>query len=140
MATLTVRGWKSILQGRPRRLTFEQKDGTWTTKEAGYQPSTRPRSPRSSRGCRGCTSSDSSPAGKGLTLDEDALQVEVTLADKTVLDLTVGAADGAGYFATSKQLKGDTFLVGKALFEEVRKAKGTSRSEYESSPGSVSDG
>ena len=34
------------------------------------------------------------------------------------LELTVGGLEGASYFATSNQLKGDVFLVGKELFEE----------------------
>ena len=59
------------------------------------------------------------PAGKGLELKDDAFQVDIALADKTV-QLTVGAEEGTGYFATSKQMPGDTFVVGKALFEKFR--------------------
>ena len=58
--------------------------------------------------------------GTGFDLKEDALQIEVTMADKTVHELTVGAADGAGLFARSKQLPGDTFVVGKTPFEPIR--------------------
>ena len=45
----------------------------------------------------------------------------VTMADKTVHELILGAPDGAGYFARSKQLPGDTFVVGKSVFEAIRR-------------------
>jgi hypothetical protein len=121
---VTVTGWKSQL-GAAESLTFEQKDGTWTAKV----PPTYPVDPAKVAAFVADLSrlrlERFVTTGKGLTLAEDALQVEVTLADKTVLELMVGAADGAGYFATSKQHPGDTFVVGKALFEEVRKGKGS---------------
>ncbi|MFO0925594.1 MAG: DUF4340 domain-containing protein [Gemmataceae bacterium] len=118
---LTVRGWKTVV-GAVTTLTFAQKDGKWTaTSPPGYnldagkvtdllQSLSRVQAERFV------------PAGKGLKLDEGAMQFEITLADKKVLELTVGAEDGASVYATSNQLKGDVFLVPKALVEAARKA------------------
>lgn len=118
---MTVRGWKTVV-GAVTTLTFAQADGKWTvTMPPGYnldagkvtdllQSLSRVQAERFV------------PAGKGLKLDEGALQLEITLADKKVLELTVGGEEGASAYATSNQLKGDVFLIPKSIVEAVRKA------------------
>ena len=56
---LTVRAGRAC-SARPTRLTFEQKDGTWTTKEAGYAMDAA-KVAAFVAACRGSGSSGSSP-------------------------------------------------------------------------------
>ena len=62
------------------------------------------------------------PSGKGLLFADGAFQVDVTLTDKRVLTLTVGAEEGASASAQSSELKGETVLIGGDLFTGPRGA------------------
>lgn len=118
---LTVRGWKNVV-GAVTTLSFEQADGKWTVKApAGYNLDVA-KVNEVIGGLSRVQAERFVPAGKGLKLDEGAMQFEVTLADKKVLELTVGADEGALAYASSSQLKGDVFLVPAALVANVRKA------------------
>ncbi len=118
VTTLKVTGWAGLV-GSPISRTFDQKNGVWTMKETGTLDPSKVAALVAGLSRLELDRFVPAIAVKGMKPEEDALQIEITLADKSVLELTVGAADGAGYFATSKQ-SGDTFVVGKALFEKVR--------------------
>jgi hypothetical protein len=123
VVSVRLTGWKKLL-GSPQSRTLEKKDGTWTCKEQKDFKVDATKLSSLLAGLSHLRAERFVPSGKGLKLDEDAFQIEITLSDKKTLDLTVGAQEGSSYFATSNQLKGDVFLVGKDLFEEARKAPG----------------
>jgi hypothetical protein len=118
-------GWKKTL-GSPNSLMLEQKDGKWVlSPKSPLKPEVDTAKVANLLGGLSHLQAEKFvPSGKGLKLAEDAFEVSITLSDKKVLDLTVGAQEGNSYFATSNQLKGDVFLVSKDLFEEARKAPG----------------
>jgi hypothetical protein len=121
VTTLKLTGWRKLL-GSPGTRTLTSKDGKWTSKEiADVDPE---KVKRFLEGLSNLKAERFVASGKGLKLTEDALQVEITLADKKVLEVTVGAAEGNSFYATSNQLKGEVFLVPKDLFEGPRSAPG----------------
>jgi hypothetical protein len=110
-------GWAEVV-GKPATLTVEKKDGKWVSKDV--TPLDDQKVANLVAALSHLTAERFVPSGKKLTLGEDALQVQVTLANKKVLELTVGGADGSSYYAKSNELKGDVFLVAKDLFDKVR--------------------
>jgi hypothetical protein len=123
VVSLKLTGWKKLL-GSPHTRTLEKKDKTWTCKEQKDFKVDDTKVTSLLAGLAHLKAERFVQSGKGLKPDEDAFQIEITMDDKKVYDLTVGAQEGNSYFATSNQLKGDVFLVAKDLFEEARKAPG----------------
>jgi hypothetical protein len=121
VASVKFTGWEGLV-GSPITKVMEQKDGKWVMKEPKGAPLDSSKVESLLATLSNLQADRFVKSGKGLTLKEDALQIEITLKDKKVLELTVGGADGASYYATSNQLKGDVFLLPKDLFEAVRKA------------------
>jgi hypothetical protein len=118
-----ITGWKKLL-GSPATRTMEKKDGKWVmTDPKGVNLDTTKLTTLLNELAH-LHAERVVPSGKELKLAEDALQVEITLPDKKVLELTVGGLEGSSYYATSNQLKGEVFLVAKGPFEEARKAPG----------------
>jgi hypothetical protein len=62
------------------------------------------------------------PAAKGTAFAEGGFEIEVTLTDKKVLTLTVGAEEGASAYAVSSELKGEAVMVRADLFSAARAA------------------
>jgi hypothetical protein len=120
---IKLTGWKSLL-GAPTSRTLVKQNGKWTCKELKDFNVDTTKVTSLLAGLAHLRAEKFVPSGKGLKLAEDAFQIEITLSDKKVFELTVGGAEGASYYATSNQLKGDVFLVSKDLFEEARKAPG----------------
>ena len=119
MSGLTVTGWQKR-EGATESLKVEQKGGTWTATVPPAYPVDSAKLSAFVADLSRLRLERFVTGGSGFDLKEDALQIAVTMDDKTVHELTIGAADGAGLFARSKQLPGDTFVVGKAPFETIR--------------------
>ena len=121
-------GWKKLF-GSVETLSAEKKDGKWIVKNPKDFNLDTTKLTTLLGGLSNLQAERFVASGKDLKLAEDALEIALTLADKKVLELTVGGLDGASYYATSNQLKGDVFLVGKDLFEEGARGGVTSASE-----------
>jgi hypothetical protein len=120
VATVKLSGWFSRDKEVTTR-TLEKKDGKWTIKEKPTQTVDESKWLPFLNALAKLKAQKFVPSGKGFDLKEDALKFEVTMDDKkTTYDLTLGAADVENYFATSGQHKGETFLVLKKPFEEVK--------------------
>jgi hypothetical protein len=119
--SLTLRGWKNVT-GAVFTLSLEQKDGKWTVKApAGFNLDPAKVSDLVRELSR-LQAERFVASGKGLKVDEGALEIELGLPDKKTATLTVGDAEGTGFFAVTDQLKGDTVLIPRGSFEEIKKA------------------
>lgn len=119
VTTLTLRGWKNVL-GAVYTLSLEQKDGSWTVKSPSGFVLDPTKASDLVRELSRLQADKFVSSGKGLKLDEGALEVEIGLPDKK-MTLTVGSDEGVFYFASSDQLKGDVFLIPKGSFEDIKK-------------------
>jgi hypothetical protein len=120
-----ITGWKELL-GSPLTLELERKSATeWAAKGPPKFNLDRMKLERflgdlsRLRAVSFVAHKATPKPEQGLDADQGALVVEITLeGEKEPLRLTVGKADGdKGYFATSDRLKGDIFLVPKAIFD-----------------------
>jgi hypothetical protein len=122
---LRLRGWYKQA-GEELTLAVERKDGGWV---ATVPPKFRLDSEKVNTFLRDLSNLQATrfvTSGKGMTIPEGALEVEVTVeGHKGPLQLTVGGEDGARhYFAASRQRKGEAFTLPKETFEEVKKGRG----------------
>jgi hypothetical protein len=117
---VTAKGWASVT-GAPLTYVLEQKDGAWKATTPADFPLDGQKAADLVNALSRLQAEKFVPAGKAMTLNEDALELEITMADKTVYQLTLGGLDANSYFATSSTLKGEVFTVSKTPFEEGRK-------------------
>lgn len=68
-------------------------------------------------------------AAHGMDVKKGAVEIEVSLANKDKITLTIGNRDGDSFYATSSKHPGAVFLIKApgSIFEELKKEKG---SEY----------
>jgi hypothetical protein len=121
--TVKLTGWKQLL-GSVQTMVLERKGGTWTRKDNPGFTVDAAKVDSLLSSLSNLHADRFVSAGKGLKLAENAFQVEITLDDKKVLELTVGAVEGNQCYAISNQAKGEVFLVNKEPFEKPRKAPG----------------
>jgi hypothetical protein len=122
VTTLTLKGWKN-LTGSVFTLSLEQKDGKWAVKSPPDFKLDGNKVTDLVRDLAHLHAERFVPSGKGLKLDEGALEVTIGLPDKKTHTLTVGAAEGGGsFYATSDQVKGEVLVIPKGSFEDVKKA------------------
>jgi hypothetical protein len=119
VATVKLTGWGNVVPGGTT-LTMVQKDGKWIGKGFAVDQG-KVSDLLSSLSQLRAERFISLKQAKGLKA-KGSMRIEITLTDKKVLDLTLGAAEGDNYHAVSNQLKGEAVLVPKAPFENVRKA------------------
>jgi hypothetical protein len=134
--TLTLKGWrKSTGIKGGSRLVMVRKDGKWTAREpADFELDPEKvneflRSISTLKAERFLPQTTATRKKAALNLEQDALDIEITLANKKDKkdqpQLRVGGPDGdRQYYATSRQVKGDIFTVPRDLFEKVRSSRG----------------
>lgn len=122
VTTLTVKGWVPLL-GAPYTLSLERKAGKWEVKSpAGYSLDPSKADSLVAELSRLKAEKFIPSSGKGLKLSEGALEIEVGLEDKKTYALTVGEFEGPGIVASSPQFKGETFIIPRASYEDMKKA------------------
>ncbi|MFM7150576.1 MAG: DUF4340 domain-containing protein [Gemmataceae bacterium] len=120
VTAVTLRGWKNVT-GSVYTLALEQKDGKWSVKSpAGYNLD-EAKLVEFVRELSRLQADRFVASGQGLKLDDGALEVEIASPERNAT-LTVGNAEGGFLAATNSLLKGDTFLIPKGSFEDVKKA------------------
>jgi hypothetical protein len=122
---IKLTGWRKAF-GTPTTRAFQRKDGKWLAKDPPDFPLDPDKVAEFVRRLSALQAERFVTSGKGLKLAEDALEIESTVEGrKEPLQLTVGAAESdRSYYATSKQLKGEFFLVPQDLFKGPRGAPG----------------
>ncbi|MFO0845355.1 MAG: DUF4340 domain-containing protein [Gemmataceae bacterium] len=121
VTSLAVKGWEKAA-GTPLTLSLERKDGKWEVKTPAGFTLDADKATDLVRELSRLQAERFGAAPKGLRLSEGALEVTVGLPDKKSVSLTVGEMDGAGFVATSDELKGEVFVIPRGSFEEMKKA------------------
>jgi hypothetical protein len=121
VTSLTVKGWERVA-GTPLALSLERKDGKWEVKAPAGFTLDADKATDLVRELSRLQAERFGAQPKGLKLPEGALEITVGLPDKKSVSLTVGEADGAGFVATSDELKGDVFVIPRGSFEDMKKA------------------
>ncbi|MBY0227939.1 MAG: DUF4340 domain-containing protein [Gemmataceae bacterium] len=119
VASVTLKGWKPLL-GSVYTITAEKEGGKWAVKEPKGFDLAPEKLDKFLEGLASLKAEKFIAAGRKLKAEDGGFLAQITLSDKTVLELQVGDDEGGGYAATSSQLKGDVFTVPKELFASAR--------------------
>jgi hypothetical protein len=122
--SVKIAGWKELL-GSVTTRTFEHKEGKWTVKEQPEYVVDAMKLETFLGSLAHLQAEKFVTSGKGLSLDQNGMEFEIRLkGQKDPLELLVGGQEGASYFATSRQVKDEVFLVPSALFDGPRTKPG----------------
>jgi hypothetical protein len=128
--TVKLSGWPRL--GQPTVLELERKSATsWEAKKPAGVKVNATRAEQLIEALKDLKAEKfldvkggAKPA-HGLDVKKGALEIEITLdnKDKEKLTLTIGAADGSNFYATSNKQPGTVFLIHKgvdSIFEKVK--------------------
>ncbi len=117
--TIELTGWSAIFVN-PKTATLERKGSAWIGKGVADFPIDAGKVDGLLGSISNLQADRFVSSGKGLKPSEGGFQIKLTLDDRKVLELTVGAVEGDKVYATSSQVKGEVFLVNKEPFEKPR--------------------
>ncbi|NBO91443.1 MAG: DUF4340 domain-containing protein [Planctomycetia bacterium] len=120
VSSVTFSGWQKVV-GSVLTRKIDRKGTTWETSDKDIKLDTD-KVENLIRSLTRLQAEKFVPAGKGLAYTEGSFQVQITLNDKRVLTLKVGAEEGSAAYAESSELKGETVMIRADLFSGPRSA------------------
>jgi hypothetical protein len=121
VASVRFKGWQKIL-GSASTLTVERKDGSWSVTDKSDFPLDTAKVEELLQSLSRLQAEKFVPVGQGFGFSEGGFEITITLKDKQVLTLLVGAEQGSSVFAQSSELKGETVLIRSQPFTGPRGA------------------
>jgi hypothetical protein len=118
---ITIRGWADKGKGKPLTFSAERDGDNWKIKEPSGNELKEQELKDFLQALSNVQAEKFLASGSKFDPKDGGLEVKLTLKDKKVLTLNVGAEVGGSYAVKSSQATGDVFAVAKGMFEKIRK-------------------